>query len=459
MSRYFGTDGFRGEANMELTADHAFKIGRFLGAYYTEDDHEGKILIGKDTRRSSYMFEYALAAGITASGADGYLLHVTTTPSVSYVARTEDFDCGIMISASHNPFQDNGIKLISGTGEKISGELIEELEDYLDGKTGELPFATGVNIGKTVDHVVGRNRYIGHLISIVSHSFKDMRIGLDVANGSSWEMAKSIFNALGAKTYVIDNEPNGFNINQNCGSTHISTLKELVLDKKLDVGFAFDGDADRCIAVDELGNVINGDKILYILAKYMQEKGELSGNAIAATLMSNMGLAKSLAKHGIEVSVTDVGDRFVYERMLEKGYQLGGEKTGHIILSKYAMTGDGILTALKLAEVMLDKKKSLAELAEDFTEYPQVQKNLRVHDKNVVMEDADVLAHRDEIEKALGEEGRVVLRKSGTEPAVRIMIEAKDVETCNQYVSQLETCIRAKGYIEETRAASNDGIF
>ncbi len=459
MSRYFGTDGFRGEANMELTADHAFKIGRFLGAYFTEDDRVGKILIGKDTRRSSYMFEYALAAGITASGADGYLLHVTTTPSVSYVARTEDFDCGIMISASHNPFQDNGIKLISGTGEKISGELIEELEDYLDGKKGELPFAIGVNIGKTVDHVVGRNRYIGHLISIVSHSFKDMRIGLDVANGSSWEMAKSIFNALGAKTYVIDNEPNGFNINQNCGSTHISTLKELVLDKKLDVGFAFDGDADRCIAVDELGNVVNGDKILYILAKYMQEKGELSGNAIAATLMSNMGLAKSLAKHGIKVSVTDVGDRFVYERMLEKGYQLGGEKTGHIILSKYAMTGDGILTALKLAEVMLDKKKSLAELAEDFTEYPQVQKNLRVHDKQAVMEDAEVLAKRDEIEKLLGEEGRVVLRKSGTEPAVRIMIEAKDVETCNQYVSQLEECIKAKGYIEETRAASNDGIF
>ena len=459
MSRYFGTDGFRGEANMELTADHAFKIGRFLGAYYTEDDHVGKILIGKDTRRSSYMFEYALAAGITASGADGYLLHVTTTPSVSYVARTEDFDCGIMISASHNPFQDNGIKLISGTGEKISGELIEELEDYLDGKKGELPFATGVNIGKTVDHVVGRNRYIGHLISIVSHSFKDMRIGLDVANGSSWEMAKSIFNALGAKTYVIDNEPNGFNINQNCGSTHISTLKELVLDKKLDVGFAFDGDADRCIAVDELGNVVNGDKILYILAKYMQEKGELSGNAIAATLMSNMGLAKSLAKHGIEVSVTDVGDRFVYERMLEKGYQLGGEKTGHIILSKYAMTGDGILTALKLAEVMLDKKKTLAELAEDFTEYPQVQKNLRVHDKQAVMEDTEVLAKRDEIEKLLGEEGRVVLRKSGTEPAVRIMIEAKDVETCNQYVARLEECIKAKGYIEETRAASNDGIF
>jgi len=459
MSRYFGTDGFRGEANMELTADHAFKIGRFLGAYFTEDDRVGKILIGKDTRRSSYMFEYALAAGITASGADGYLLHVTTTPSVSYVARTEDFDCGIMISASHNPFQDNGIKLISGTGEKISGELIEELEDYLDGKKGELPFATGVNIGKTVDHVVGRNRYIGHLISIVSHSFKDMRIGLDVANGSSWEMAKSIFNALGAKTYVIDNEPNGFNINQNCGSTHISTLKELVLDKKLDVGFAFDGDADRCIAVDELGNVVNGDKILYILAKYMQEKGELSGNAIAATLMSNMGLAKSLAKYGIEVSVTDVGDRFVYERMLEKGYQLGGEKTGHIILSKYAMTGDGILTALKLAEVMLDKKKTLAELAENFTEYPQVQKNLRVHDKQAVMEDAEVLAKRDEIEKLLGEEGRVVLRKSGTEPAVRIMIEAKDVETCNQYVAQLEECIKAKGYIEETRAASNDGIF
>jgi phosphoglucosamine mutase len=459
MSRYFGTDGFRGKANEELTAQHAFRIGRFLGNYYTSGARPGRIVIGKDTRRSSYMFEYALAAGITASGGDGYLLHVTTTPSVSYVVRNDDFDCGIMISASHNPFHDNGIKLIGSTGEKISGELIEKLEAYLDAPQDDLPLATGEKIGRTIDYVVGRNRYVGYLISLAAHSFKDLRIGLDVANGSAWEMARSIFSALGAKTFVIQNEPDGFNINRDCGATHIAALQNLVKEQGLDIGFAFDGDADRCIAVDENGEVVNGDRILYIMARYMQEHGELPENTLAATMMSNIGLAKSLEPFGIQVSVTDVGDRFVYERMLEKGYTLGGEKTGHIILFKYATTGDGILTAIKLTEVMLERKKKFSELLEGYTEYPQVQENVRVFDKNQAFEDADVQRAKEAAAEELGGNGRVVLRKSGTEPVVRVLAEAPDLATCHAVIRKITDIMDSKGYIEKNKETSSDGVF
>lgn len=459
MSRYFGTDGFRGKANEELTAQHAFRIGRFLGNYYTSGARPGRIVIGKDTRRSSYMFEYALAAGITASGGDGYLLHVTTTPSVSYVVRNDDFDCGIMISASHNPFHDNGIKLIGSTGEKISGEMIERLEDYLDRPQDDLPLATGEKIGRTIDYVVGRNRYVGYLISLAAHSFKDLRIGLDVANGSAWEMARSIFSALGAKTFVIRNEPDGFNINLDCGATHIAALQNLVKEQGLDIGFAFDGDADRCIAVDENGEVVNGDRILYIMARYMQEHGELPENTLAATMMSNIGLAKSLEPFGIQVSVTDVGDRFVYERMLEKGYALGGEKTGHIILFKYATTGDGILTAIKLTEVMLERKKKFSELLEGYTEYPQVQENVRVFDKNKAFEDADVQRAKEAAAEELGGNGRVVLRKSGTEPVVRVLAEAPDLAACHDVIRKITDVMDSKGYIEKNKETSSDGVF
>ena len=459
MGKYFGTDGFRGEANQVLTAQHAFRIGRFLGCYYTSGARPGKIVIGKDTRRSSYMFEYSLAAGITASGGDVYLLHVTTTPSISYVVRTEDFDCGIMISASHNPFNDNGIKLIGGNGEKISGEMIDRMEEYLDRPNDDLPLATGESIGRTIDYVVGRNRYIGYLISLSTHSFKDLRIGLDVANGSSWEMARSIFNALGAKTYLINNEPNGFNINKECGATHVAGLQKFVTDNKLDLGFAFDGDADRCIAVDENGQIVNGDRIMYIFAKQMSAQGELPQNTIAATMMSNYGLMKSLERINCHVSVTDVGDRFVYERMTENGYTLGGEKTGHIILSKYATTGDGILTAVKLTEAMLDRKKQLSELSEGYEEYPQIQQNLRVFDKAAVLNDSKVLDEKEKLAEELGSEGRIILRKSGTEPVVRILVEAKDKGACKSYIDRLTEVIDSAGYIDKNKEASSDGVF
>ncbi len=451
MGKYFGTDGFRGEANKTLTAEHAYKIGRFLGWYYQhkEDNERCKIVIGKDTRRSSYMFEYSLVAGLTASGADAYLLHVTTTPSVSYVARTEGFDCGIMISASHNPYFDNGIKLINGNGEKMDEETILKVEDYLDGKIGEIPYAQRENIGYTVDHAAGRNRYVGYLISLATRSFKDKKVGLDCANGSSWTIAKNVFDALGAKTYVINNEPDGLNINTNCGSTHIEGLQKFVVENGLDVGFAFDGDADRCLCVDEKGNLVDGDAIMYIYGCYMKERGKLLGNKVVTTVMSNFGLYKAFDAKGIEYEKTAVGDKYVYENMLANGYRIGGEQSGHIIFKKYATTGDGILTALKMMEVMLEKKKPLSELAAPFVIFPQVLKNVRVVDKAIVNADADVQAAVAEVAELLGSDGRILVRESGTEPVIRVMVEAGDIETCQKYVDKVVDVIEAKGYVEK----------
>lgn len=448
MGKYFGTDGFRGEANVNLTVEHAYKIGRFLGWYYTNQKQSGrsKIVIGKDTRRSSYMFEYSLVAGLTASGADVYLLHVTTTPSVSYVARTEDFDCGIMISASHNPYYDNGIKLINSNGEKMDEETILKVEEYLDGAIGELPFATKEHIGKTVDYAIGRNRYIGYLISLATRSFKGKRIGLDCANGSAWMIAKSVFDALGAKTFVINNEPNGTNINTNCGSTHIDVLQKYVVENQLDVGFAFDGDADRCLCVDENGNVVDGDLILYIYGRYMKERGKLVGNKIVTTVMSNFGLYKALDEIGIEYEKTAVGDKYVYENMSANGYRIGGEQSGHIIFKKYATTGDGILTALKMMEVMLEKKQSLAKLVEPVTIYPQVLKNIRVRSKPEARADVDVVAAVDKVAAALGADGRILVRESGTEPVIRVMVEAASKELCEKYVDDVIQVIVDKGH-------------
>lgn len=436
MGKYFGTDGFRGEAGKVLTADHAYKIGRYLGWYYNKE-HKGRIVIGKDTRRSSYMFEYALVAGITASGADAYLLHVTTTPSVAYVVRTEEFDCGIMVSASHNPYNDNGIKVMDGNGHKIAADIEDAMEAYIDGETAELPFATGENIGTATDYAIGRNRYIGYLISLATRSYKNMKVGLDCSNGSTFNIAKSVFDALGAKTYVIGNEPNGLNINRDCGSTHIENLQKLVVEKGLDVGFAFDGDADRCIAVDETGMEIHGDFILYVCGKYLKENGRLDGNTVVATIMSNMGLFKALDKAGIDYEKTTVGDKYVNEAMVANGYVLGGEQSGHIIFSKHATTGDGILTAIMLMEVILETKQSLHTLAQGMKMYPQCLKNVRVTDKKAVTGNAKVQEKKKEIEEKLGEDGRILLRESGTEPVIRVMVEAATDELCEQYVDEM----------------------
>ena len=448
MGKYFGTDGFRGEANVTLTVDHAFKVGRFLGWYYGKNHENGKakIVIGKDTRRSSYMFEYSLVAGLTASGADAYLLHVTTTTSVSYVARTEDFDCGIMISASHNPFYDNGIKLINAAGEKMKEDVIAEIEKYLDGELGEIPYATRENIGCTVDYTAGRNRYMGYLMSLAIYSFKGIRVGLDASNGSAWTLAKAVFDALGAKTYVINAAPDGTNINANCGSTHIEGLQDLVRREHLDVGFAFDGDADRCLCVDEKGEVITGDHILYIYGCYMKDRDKLVGNKVVTTVMSNFGLYKAFDAVGIEYEKTKVGDKYVYECMSENGYRIGGEQSGHIIFSKYATTGDGIITALKMMEVMLAKKKTLSELAAPLVIYPQVLKNIRVTDKTQAQDDADVKAAVEAVANALGADGRILVRESGTEPVVRVMVEAGSTEECEKYVDQVIEVIKSKGY-------------
>ena len=442
MGKYFGTDGFRGEANVKLTVEHAFKVGRYLGWYYGRE-HKAKIVIGKDTRRSSYMFEYALAAGITASGADAYLLHVTTTPSVSYVVRTEGFDCGIMISASHNPFYDNGIKVINGHGHKLEAEVEEKIEAYIDGRTEERPLATRENIGRTIDFAAGRNRYIGYLISLPTRSFKNIRVGLDCSNGSSSAIAKSVFDALGAKTYVINNEPDGTNINTNCGSTHIEVLQKFVREQGLDVGFAYDGDADRCIAVDENGEVVDGDRILYVCGKYMMEQGALKDNTIVTTVMSNLGLYKACDQVGMRYEKTAVGDKYVYENMSKNGYQLGGEQSGHIIFSKHATTGDGILTSLKVMEVMLEKKASLGTLAGEVKIYPQMLQNLRVQDMDATLNHPDVQKAIKEVEERLGTEGRVLVRKSGTEPLLRVMVEALTDELCEESVLHIINAMKS----------------
>ena len=462
MGKYFGTDGFRGEANVDLTAEHAFRVGLFLGWYYGKNpkldrpaDYRARIVIGKDTRRSSYMFEDALSAGIAAAGADAYLLHVTTTPSVSYVTRTEKFDCGVMISASHNPFQDNGIKLVNGNGEKMEDDTIADIEDYLDGdyvpagasKPWKVPLAKGADIGQVVDHSAGRNRYIGYLMTISTCSYKDMRVGLDCSNGSTWQIAKSLFDALGAKTYVINNEPDGLNVNLNCGSTHIEGLQELVREKHLDVGFAFDGDADRCLAVDENGKVVNGDEIMYVCAKYMQKKGVLGSSKVVTTVMSNFGLYKALDKLGIGYEKTAVGDKYVYENMSTNDHLIGGEQSGHIIFRKYATTGDGLITAIKIMQCILEQKQPLSRLTEGVKMYPQVLKNVVVTDKDETMGNPAVKAAVKAAEEFLGESGRVLLRKSGTEPLLRVMAEAGSEEDAEKAVDDMIAAMKAEGLL------------
>ena len=449
MGKYFGTDGFRGEANVDLTVEHAYKVGRFLGWYYGKKnpDEKCRVVIGKDTRRSSYMFEYSLVAGLTASGADAYLLHVTTTPSVSYVVRTEGFHCGIMISASHNPFYDNGIKVINGNGEKLEESVIVEIEKYLDGEIGPIPLATREKIGRTTDFAAGRNRYIGYLISIATRSFKNMKVALDCANGSASAIAKNVFDALGAETHVINMEPNGLNINTNCGSTHIENLQKFVVDSGCDVGFAYDGDADRCLAVDAKGNLVDGDVIMYICGKYMKEQGMLPHNTVVTTIMSNFGLYKAFDREGIRYEKTAVGDKYVYENMSANGHGLGGEQSGHIIFSKHATTGDGILTSLKVMEVILEKKQTLEKLASEVEIYPQVLKNVRVKDKQAAQDDEAVQAEVKKAADRLGNDGRILLRQSGTEPVVRVMAEAPTTELCESCVDEIIEVMKAQGHV------------
>ena len=444
--KYFGTDGFRGEANVDLNVVHAYKVGRFLGWYYGRE-HKAKIVIGKDTRRSSYMFEDALSSGLTASGADVYLLHVTPTPSVSYVVRTEQFDCGIMISASHNPYYDNGLKVINGNGHKMEAEIEEKIETYIDSQEDTIPFATREKIGRTVDYAIGRHRYIGYLMSLATRSFKNIRVGLDCDNGSSYSVAKGVFDALGAKTYAIGMEPDGININDNCGSTHIENLQKYVVENGLDVGFAYDGDADRCLAVDDKGQVIDGDCILYLCGCYLKEKGELNNNTVVTTIMSNLGLYKAFDKVGISYEKTSVGDKYVNANMMQYGHSLGGEQSGHIIFSKYAVTGDGVLTSLMLMEVMLEKKQKLSELRKGLTVYPQLLKNVRVGDKAAAKNDPDVAAATTEVAEALGENGRILIRESGTEPVIRVMVEAESEELCEKYVDKVVKVLYKKGHV------------
>ena len=461
--KYFGTDGFRGEANVNLTSMQAYKVGRFLGWYYssklsgcTKPGYRPRIVIGKDTRRSSYMLEYSIVAGITASGADAYMLHVITTPGVSYVTRKDEFDCGIMITASHNPYYDNGIKVINAYGEKLDDETTMLIESYIDGDlkslgvTGDdLPLAQKSKIGCIHDYSAGRNRYIGYLISVASNSYKKLKIGLDCANGASWNIANAVFSALGAQTYVIGDEPDGLNCNEGCGSTHIEKLKKLVKEKHLDLGFAFDGDADRCIAVDENGNEVDGDAMIYILGKRMKARGTLNDNTVVTTIMSNSGFVNSLAEIGIKCEQTKVGDRFVYECMQANDYAIGGEQSGHIIMKKYATTGDGILTAIMIAEEICDSKSSLAQLAEPIKFYPQYLKNVRVKDKAAVLSDAAVLAAKDEVEKLINGKGRALLRQSGTEPVIRVMIESETQEQCVEYAEMIVKTITEGGHCVE----------
>ena len=452
MGKYFGTDGFRGEANVNLTSEHAYKIGKFIGWYYgARKGAKARVVIGKDTRRSSYMFEYSIVAGLTSTGADAYMLHVTTTPSVAYVTRVDNFDCGVMISASHNAFMDNGIKLMNSRGEKMDDETIAAVEAYLDGDyaslglSGDVPLATGAELGEIVDYVSGRNRYVGYLISLASHSYKNMRVGLDCANGSAWNIARTVFEALGAKTYVMNAEPDGVNINRNAGSTHIEGLRRFVRDNHLDVGFAYDGDADRCLAVDEKGEVVDGDKIIYIFGKQLKKEGRLTGNTVVTTVMSNFGLYKALDEAGISYEKTAVGDRYVYENMVKNGYCVGGEQSGHIILSKYATTGDGILTSVELMEAMLDSKQPLSRLCAEVVKYPQVLKNVRVTDKAAVRNNVHVQQVVVQVGERLGDSGRVLLRESGTEPLIRVMAEAQDERTAERCVDEMIEAMRDQG--------------
>ena len=455
MPKYFGTDGFRGEANVGLTFNPAYRIGRFLGWYYSKDRdaHEAKILVGKDTRLSCYMLEYALLSGIAASGADAYNMHVTTTPSVAYITKTQFFDCGIMISASHNPYFDNGIKLFSSLGDKMNDDFLLMVEEYIDRPDTEedIPLATKDRIGKVIDYLDARIMYSGFLTTAVHTPLGGLKVVLDTANGASYALAPAVFKRLGANVTVINNSPDGTNINKNAGSTHIKGLVNKVLETGADVGFAYDGDGDRCIAVDKSGAIINGDRVMYIWATWLKSQGKLVTNTVVTTVMSNMGLYKALEEEGILYTQTKVGDRYVHEYMMEHGNIIGGEQSGHIIVNDYLNSGDGILTSLLLSEVMVKTDKTLSVLSEKMSDYPQVLVNVIVSDKNATMEDERVKDAVKEAEKKLDGKGRVLVRASGTEPVVRVMSEAKEQKDAEEAVSEVVEKLRELGYFKGAR--------
>lgn len=433
--KYFGTDGFRGRANETLRLEHAVKIGEFLGRYFAKTTKVPKIVIGKDTRISSYMLEYGLAAGIASAGGDAYLMHVTTTPSVSYVTKNNGFNCGVMITASHNPYHDNGIKIINNNGDKMGDEFLQDIERYID---GELELSRAGEPGRCVDYLTGRNSYISYLSTIPGNSFCGYKIGLDCANGASFAIARNVFSILGADVFIMSNQPDGRNINVDCGSTHPEALQRYVVENRLDIGFAFDGDADRCLMVDEKGNLIDGDGIMYIIGTYLKEHGRLNKNTVVATVMSNIGLHRALTNHGIKIVTTDVGDKYVAQEMFSNGYSIGGEQSGHIILSEHACTGDGILTAITLADILVETKNIASALTAGLDIFPQKLKNIKVADKNRIMGDEKVKEYIEKTNEQFDGNGRLLLRASGTEPLIRIMVEAQDEAACDECIAKTE---------------------
>lgn len=441
--KYFGTDGFRGRANEGLNVEQAFKIGRYIGYHYgLEQGRKARIVIGKDTRRSSYMFEAALISGLVASGADVYMLHVIPTPGVCYEVCDGNFDCGIMITASHNPFCDNGIKLVNREGFKMDESVLERVEAYIDSEF-EVPLATGNEIGCTVDYMQGRNRYIAHLIASANFSLQGVKVGLDCANGAASSVAKPVFDALGADVRVINNAPDGFNINVDCGSTHIERLQRLVVEQGLDVGFAYDGDADRCLAVDERGHVVDGDLILYVCGKYLNKHGRLAGGTVVPTVMSNFGFLKALDIAQLNYETTAVGDKNVFACMRENGYSLGGEQSGHIIFGDIEKTGDGIMTSLRIMEVIRAERETLSELVRPVKLFPQRLINVTVADKDAALEAASVAEAIAAAEAELQGNGRILVRPSGTEPLIRVMVEAETEQVADRLASEVAEAVGA----------------
>ncbi|KOO40394.1 phosphoglucosamine mutase [Priestia koreensis] len=448
MGKYFGTDGVRGIANSELTPELAFKVGRYGGYVLTKDADRPKVLIGRDTRVSGHMLEGALVAGLLSTGAEVMRLGVISTPGVSYLTKVMDAQAGVMISASHNPVQDNGIKFFGPDGFKLSDDQELEIEALLDAETDTLPRPVGKDLGQVNDYFEGGQKYLQFLKQTVDEDFSGIHVALDCAHGATSSLAAHLFADLEADISTMGASPNGLNINDGVGSTHPETLAAFLKEKGADVGLAFDGDGDRLIAVDENGEIVDGDQIMFICAKYLSENGRLKHNTIVSTVMSNLGFYKAIEKNKIDSAQTAVGDRYVVEEMKAKGYNLGGEQSGHIIFLDYNTTGDGMLTAIQLVNIMKVTKKSLSELAKEMQKYPQLLINVKVTDKHHVTENEKVKAVIEEVEAEMAGNGRVLVRPSGTEPLVRVMVEAPSDEDCKNYVDRIVEVVKAEMGLE-----------